>query len=84
VYSRQRPPVTLKVMLYALLDVAGMLVFASGLMWLVRQETLFIPAFPTSTASAVITVLAGFALMLWSAARILRELARPPADSVRS
>lgn len=74
---RQRPAVTLKVMCYALLDAIGMLVMASGLMWLARQETLFIPGFPTSTTSAVITFAAGIALMLWSAARILRELAKP-------
>jgi hypothetical protein len=77
---RLRPRVTLKVMCYALLDAIGMLVFGSGLMWLVRQETLFIPGFPIGTASALITVVAGIALMLWSAARILRELASAPAD----
>ncbi|MBP6709161.1 MAG: hypothetical protein KA223_08370 [Candidatus Accumulibacter sp.] len=55
--------------------------FARGLTWLVRQERLFIPDFPTSAA---ITVVAGMVLMLWSAAQILRELARQRADSVRS
>ncbi|MEF8700349.1 MAG: hypothetical protein V5B32_12850 [Candidatus Accumulibacter sp. UW26] len=82
--NRQRPRVTLKVMFYALIDAIGMLVFGSGLMWLVRQETLFIPGFPTGTASALITVVAGIALMLWSAARILRELASVPEDRWRS
>ena len=72
----QHPRITPKVMLYALCDAAGMFVFASGLMWLVRGETLFIPGFPTSTPSAVLTAAAGIALMVWSAARILRELAQ--------
>jgi hypothetical protein len=45
-----------------------------------QGKTLFIPDFPTGTASALITVVAGIALMLWSAARILRELASAPAD----
>ena len=76
----QRPQVTLKVMCYALLDAVGMLVFASGLMWLARHETLFIPGFPTGTGTAVLTVVAGIALMVWSAARILRELANPPRE----
>jgi hypothetical protein len=76
----QRPQVTAKVMGYALLDAVGMLVFASGLMWLARHETLFIPDFPTSTSTAVLTVVACIALMLWSAARILRELAKTPRD----
>jgi hypothetical protein len=77
---RQGPQVTAKVMCYALLDAVGMLVFASGLMWLARHETLFIPDFPTGTITAVLTVIAGIALMVWSAARILRELAKPPSD----
>lgn len=76
----QRPPITPKVMLYALCDAAGMLVFASGLMWLVRGETLFIPGFPTDTPSAMFTIAAGIALMGWSAARILRELAQGRAS----
>ncbi|HCV12342.1 MAG TPA: hypothetical protein DGC76_01335 [Candidatus Accumulibacter sp.] len=79
--QRRRPRVTVKVMLYALLDVAGTLILASGLMWLARQQTLFIPGFPTSTATAVVTVVAGLALMLWSVAGIVRELSRQsPAD----
>ncbi len=78
---RHRPRVTAKVMLYALLDVAGTLILASGLMWLARRQTLFIPDFPTGTTTAVLTVAAGFALMLWSVAGIIRELSRqPPAD----
>ncbi|MBK7952923.1 MAG: hypothetical protein IPK02_02545 [Candidatus Accumulibacter sp.] len=75
------PPVTLKVMFHALLDAFAMLVLASGLLWLARRETLFIPDVPISMASAVITGVAGAALMLWSAARRLRELARRRADS---
>ena len=78
--GRQRPPVTLKVMFYALLDAAGMLIFASGLMWLVRQQTLFIPDFPTSTPSAVLSVIVGIALMVWAVAGILRELIARPTD----
>ena len=82
---RHRPRVTAKVMFYALLDVAGTLILASGLMWLARQQTLFIPDFPSSTTTAVLTVAAGFALMLWSVAGILRELSRQrPADDVGS
>jgi hypothetical protein len=80
---RHRPRVTAKVMLYALLDVAGTLILASGLMWLARQQALFVPDFPTDTTTAVLTVAAGFALMLWSVAGIIRELSRQrPADDV--
>ncbi len=72
--ARRTPRVTLRIMLYALLDVVAMLILASGAMWLARGQTLFIPDFPTTTAGAVITVAAGVALMLWAVAGILREL----------
>jgi hypothetical protein len=80
---RHRPRVTAKLVLYALLDVAGTLILASGLMWLARQQALFLPDFPTSTATAILTVAAGVALMLWSVAGILRELSRQyPTDEI--
>ncbi|MBE2258274.1 MAG: hypothetical protein H6942_01025 [Candidatus Accumulibacter sp.] len=72
--SRGRPRVTLKVLFFAVLDGAGIIVFASGAMWLVRSQTLFIPDFPTSTPTAVLTVVAGISLMLWATAQMLREL----------
>ncbi|WP_295482609.1 hypothetical protein [Accumulibacter sp.] len=65
---------TLKVLFFAVLDGAGIIVFASGAMWLVRSQTLFIPDFPTSTPTAVLTVVAGISLMLWATAQMLREL----------
>ncbi|WP_313950781.1 hypothetical protein [Accumulibacter sp.] len=80
-YARKRPRVTLKVMFFALFDVAGMLVFSSGAMWLGRGQTLFIPNFPTSTAAALITVVVGIALMLWGTGQILNEMARGAASN---
>ncbi|ACV34303.1 hypothetical protein [Accumulibacter sp.] len=78
--ARQRSRVTPRVLLFALLDVVGMLILASGALWLARGETLFIPDFPTSTPTAVITVAAGVALMVWAVAGILRELIGRPAE----
>ena len=77
--GRGRPRVTFKVFFYALLDGAVILVFSSGAMWLARGQTLFIPDFPTSTPAAVLTVIAGIALMLWATAQMLLELTRAPA-----
>ena len=79
-YKRQRPRVTLRVLLFALLDAAGIVVFASGAMWLARDQTLFLPDFPTSTPAAVITVVAGIALMLWASGQMLNEFARAAAS----
>ncbi len=78
-FSRKRPPVTLRVVLFALLDAAGIVVFSSGAMWLTRGQTLFIPNFPTSTPAALITVVAGVALMLWATGQMLNEFARAAA-----
>ncbi|WP_374680844.1 hypothetical protein [Accumulibacter sp.] len=80
-FSRKRPPVTLRVVLFALLDAAGIVVFSSGAMWLARGQTLFIPNFPTSTPAALITVVAGVALMLWATGQMLNEFARAAAGS---
>lgn len=77
---RSRMRVTPKVLFYALLDVAGMLVLASGAMWLARGQTLFIPDFPASTPGAVLSVVGGIALMVWAVAGILRELIARPTD----
>jgi hypothetical protein len=79
-FKRPRPRVTLRVLLFALLDAAGIVVFASGAMWLARGQTLFIPNFPTSTPAAVITVVAGIALMLWASGQMLNEFARAAAS----
>ena len=79
-FKRQRPRVTLRVLFFALLDAAGIIVFASGAMWLARGQTLFLPSFPTSTPAAVITVVAGIALMLWASGQMLNEFARAAAS----
>ena len=79
----QRPRLTLKILLYAIFDVAGMALFATGAMWLAQRQALFIRAFPTSMAEAVAATLAGLLLMFWAAAQILRELLTRPADNAR-
>ncbi len=81
-FNRKRPRVTLRVFFFALLDAAGILIFSSGAMWLARGQTLFIPNFPTSTPAALITVVAGIALMLWATGQVLNEFARV-ADSAQ-
>ena len=58
---------------FVALDVAGIVLFASGLTWLVREQPLFFRSFPTSTASAVGATSGGLLLMLWAAGQILRQ-----------
>lgn len=80
---RRRPQFTLKILLYAICDVAGMILLSSGGLWLARGQALFVAGFPTSTAEAIALTVIGLALMLWAAGRILRELLRQPADTRR-
>jgi hypothetical protein len=70
----QRPQLTFKILFYAAFDVAGMISFATGAMWLARKQALFVEGFPTNTIQAVIATVAGLLLMLWAAAQIMREL----------
>ena len=72
--ERSRPQLTLKILLYALFDVAGMISLATGALWLARGQSLFIAGFPTSMTQALAALIGGLALMLWAAAQILREL----------
>ena len=76
-----RPRLTLKILLYAIFDVAGMLMFATGAMWLAQGQALFFREFPSSMAEAIAATLAGLLLMFWAAAQILRELLGRPADN---
>ncbi|MBK7354644.1 hypothetical protein [Propionivibrio sp.] len=77
-----RPQLTLSIMLFAVLDVVGMVCFATGVMWLVRRQSLFIPNFPTHWAEAIGILVAGLLLMLWAAGRILREMISRPVNPV--
>lgn len=78
--KQMRPQLTLMVVFYALFDVAGMLVFASGAMWLAKGTPLFLGAFPGTLLEAILCSVAGLAVMLWAAASILRELMKQPAS----
>lgn len=79
----QRPQLTFKILLYAIFDVAGMVLFATGAMWLAQGKALFIADFPTSMTEAVATVIAGLVLMIWAASQILRELLKRPANTAQ-
>jgi hypothetical protein len=81
-HYQQRPQLTLKILFYAIFDVVGTVMFATGAMWFAQGQSLFIPDFPTSAAEAVTTLACGLVLMLWAASRILRELSKRPAKNV--
>jgi len=77
----QRPQLTFKILFYAVFDVVGMVSFATGAMWLVRQQALFVKGFPTTTLEAVAAALGGLLLMIWAAAQIIREMLTRASDN---
>ena len=82
--SQRRPRLTLKVLFYAIFDVVGMVMFATGALWLTQGTSLFIADFPADRTQAIAATAAGVILMFWAATQILRELIRrPTANSGR-
>jgi len=77
-----RPRLTLKIMFYAIFDVVGMVLFASGALWFARGQSLFIADFPSTTVEGLAVIIGGLLLMLWAAAQILRELIKRPVNVV--
>lgn len=76
-----RPTLTLPILGYALVDVAGMVLFAlGGLYFSVGPGAVF--AFPSSFGEALVTAVGGVALMLWASAQIVRQLLKqmPPPE----
>ncbi len=73
-----RPRLTLAILLFAAIDIVGMVLFATGAMWFVHGKPLFIPDFPGSMVEAGISIGGGLLMMFWAAAQILRELLRHP------
>ena len=75
-----RPKLTPMVLFYALFDVAGMVIFATGGAWFKTGKDLFVPNFPGNAFEAGLAIVVGIALMVWAAAQVLREMLKQPRD----
>ena len=71
-----RPRLTLVILLFAAVDIVGMVLIATGIMWFAHGMPLFIRDFPTNMVEAGVSVAGGLVMMIWSAAQILRELTK--------
>ncbi len=79
---RIRP--TPKILFYALIDVIGIVLFASGALWLCQGGMpLFFRGFPSSTFEAALSLSGGLLLMVLSIAKILREVLTRAAQNIR-
>lgn len=71
-----RPQLTGPIFAYALADVFGLSCVGIGASWFAAGKGAIIAGFPSSMAEAVVCTAGGAAVMLWSVARILREIAK--------
>ncbi len=76
--KRPRPHLTWLLVLYGLIDAAGMVVLAIGGFYFSAGPGAIFKNFPSSTSEAIGTIILGAAIMLWAAARILREVIKQP------
>jgi hypothetical protein len=76
--ARLRP--TLRLLAFFAVDMVGLYLFAAGLVFLARGESILGRTLPSSTAEAVVALVAGLAVMVWAAAHMLRESLRQHAD----
>ncbi len=80
---RRKLQLTPRTALWLLLDVAGMLSFAAGVMYLVQGASLF-GRWPADTLQAGVMIAAGAVLMLFAAAQLLRAALEQGAGNTRS
>ena len=78
-----RPRPTAKILFYALLDIVGMVLFATGALWLFQDTHLFFRTFPSTTMEASTALAGGLLLMVVSVAKILREVLSRAAMNLR-
>ena len=71
------------ILFYVLLDVVGMVLFATGALWLFRGLPLFFRNFPSTTMEAAFALSGGLLLMVVSVAKILREVLARAAMNLR-
>lgn len=75
---RVKPQLTLRIFLWGLVDVVGMLLVSLGAVHFVYGPGRIFASFPGTTAEAVVVLAVGGAIMLWAAGNILREMMKQP------
>lgn len=69
-----RPRLTPKALAYIACNLFGMVLFATGALWLMRGLPLFFRDFPSTKAEAFIALVGGLVLMVYAMSRALREM----------
>ena len=71
------------IVFFITLDIVGMVLFASGALWLFQGLPLFFRNFPKNNVEASVAVGGGLLLMVISIAKILREVSARAATNLR-
>ena len=76
--KRPRPHLTWPLVAYGLIDCVGMVLLAIGGFYFTAGPGAVFKDFPATAGEAVVTIVVGLAIMVWAAARILREVIKQP------
>ena len=74
--QRQFP---LSLVVYAIVDAIGVVLVATGALWLAQGEATLFDGFPADMTDALLTTFSGLLLTTWAASRIIRELIKRPS-----
>ena len=75
---RAKPELTLRIFLWGLVDVAGMLPMSIGLAHFIYGPGKVFKTFPASGVEAAVALIAGLGLMIFATGNILREMLKQP------
>ena len=71
----------LSIVVYAVIDAVGVVLFATGALWLAQGEATLFTGFPADTADALMTTVSGLLLTTWAASRIIGVLIKRPTGT---
>ena len=75
----QQPQFAWSLVIYAIVDAIGVVLFATGALWLAQGEATLFSGFPANTADALMTTFSGLVLITWAASRIIGVLIKRPS-----
>ena len=81
-FLRQRLRLTLAILLFAVVDIVGLLLLVTGVMWFVRGGPWFFHDFPANAIGATASVIIGLLPMLSAAAGNLREKTKKSSQQI--
>jgi membrane protein implicated in regulation of membrane protease activity len=82
-HPKLKPKLTLRLLVFMLLDGLGLFLFSLGLASLVIEGPVLFRDFPSSTLEAVTVLASGVVIMLYAVVHVMRELSRQPFDPSR-